>query len=359
MRGSEPPQRPLFSYVSLEDRIPKSHPLRKIRVIVDRGLEDSDALFDELYSREGRPSIPPERLLRALLLEVLFSVRSSRQLMEQLDYNLLFRWFVGLNADEPVWDASTFSKNRQRFIDGKVSDELFTALLERIQKKGLLSRDHFSVDGTLLRAWASHKSFKPKDEDEPPQDGHNTGRDFHGEVRRNDTHASTTDPDARLARKGNGMEAQLSHAGHLAIENRNGFVVDAAVNTPGGHAECEAALDMVARFPQGSTVGADKGYDRADFVEEARYLGVTPHVAQKDRNSAIDRRTTRHPGYAESQRKRKRVEEPIGWAKEYGGFRRCKLRGRAKVGWQWVFSLFAYNAIRLRRLWDAGLIAAF
>ena len=350
MRGRASGQQAMFSYVSLEQRVPSEHPLRRIRRFVDEALEALSSRFDALYAEQGRPSIPPERLLRALLLQVLHSIRSERQLMEHLDYNLLFRWFVGLEVDDRVWDPTTFTKNRDRLLRGDVSEAFFAAVLEQARRKHLLSREHFTVDGTLIEAWASQKSFRPKDG--PPDPG--GGRNFHGQSRTNDTHSSTTDPDARLARKGPGKEARLSFLGNLLVENRNGLIVNTRVKTVTGHGEVVAAVEMLSEIDGNHrvTVGADKGYDSADFVASARDLEVTPHVAQntKNRRSRIDGRTTRHRGYEVSLRQRPRVEGPIGWIKEFGLLRRPKLRGVRKVGWLFTWSAAVYNLVRMTNL---------
>jgi transposase len=336
MRGEDERSEGFFSYVRLEARIAPDHPLRAIRAVVDEALATLSRDFDKLYSREGRPSIPPERLLRALLLQAFYTVRSERQLMEQLDYNLLFRWFVGLSADDPVWDATTFCKNRDRLLDGEIARKVMTGVLNLPQVRKLLSSEHFSVDGTLIEAWASMKSFVPKDgSGEPPANkggGRNAERDFHGERRKNDTHSSTTDPDARLFRKGAGKEAKLCHMGNLMMENRNGLIVDARLTEANGTAERTTALAMIDdNAKPGSTVGGDKNYDTAEFVAGCRKRGCTPHVSQNDSNrrSAIDARTTRHVGYRISTIKRKRIEEPFGWIKTVGGLRKTRHRGRA------------------------------
>ena len=356
MRGEDEVPGQLFSYVRLEDRIPSDHPLRAIRELVDAALADLSRAFDKLYSREGRPSIPPERLLRALLLQAFYTVRSERQLMEQLNYNLLFRWFVGLSIDDAVWDATVFCKNRDRLLNGDIARKFMASILNLPRVRTLLSSEHFSVDGTLLEAWASMKSFVPKDgSGRPPSAGgsgsrRNADRNFRGEKRLNDTHSSTTDPDARLFRKGTGKEAKLCHMGHLMTENRNGLIVDARVTAATGTAERQAALDMIADNARpGSTVGGDKGYDAANFVSGCRQRGCVPHVAQNDvgRCSAIDRRTTRHPGYAISMVKRKQIEEPFGWIKTFGGLRKTRHRGRELVEWFFVLTATAYNLIRI------------
>jgi len=353
MRGDDQQQPAMFSYISPEARVPQDHPLRAIRTLVDEVLAELSPRFETLYSRVGRPSIPPEKLLRAQLLQILYTVRSERQLMEQLDYNLLFRWFVGLNMDDPVWDPTVFTKNRQRLLDGEVA----TAFLERVvgqaQRRGLLSGEHFTVDGTLLEAWAGLKSFQRKDDTaRPPDDPGNPTVDFHGERRSNETHASTTDPEARLARKGKGREAKLSYAGHAMIDNRHGLVVNAEATQATGTAEREAGLEMASALPEGSTMGADKGYDTHGFVEALRRLGVTPHVAQNtsNRSSAIDGRTTRHPGYLVSQQKRKLIEEVFGWLKTVGLMRKLRHRGTRRVDWLFTFAAAVYNLIRIRNL---------
>jgi transposase len=360
MRGGERKSEALFSYVDLEGRVPSTHPLRAIRGIVDAALVDLSPVFAGLYARLGRPSIPPEQLLRALLLQAFYSIRSERQLMERLDFDLLFRWFTGLGIDDRVWDASTFSKNRDRLLAGDVAARFLAQLLDRPEVRRLLSSDHFSVDGTLIQAWASTKSFRPKDggDDEPPTSGRNGSRDFRGERRSNATHASTTDPDALLYRKGPGMEARLCFLGHLLMENRNGLVVDAELTRASGHAERMAALAMLDRLPTTgpATLGADRGFDAKDFVAELRERWVTPHVARNTsgRRSAIDGRTTRHPGYALSQKARKRIEEAFGWLKTTAGQARTRYRGLQRVRWSFTFAAAAYNLIRLPKLLGAA-----
>jgi transposase len=359
MRGGDVRSDGLFSYVSCEARVPNDHPLRPIRAIVDEALEVLSPEFAKLYAPIGRPSIPPEKLLRALLLQAFYSVRSERQLMEQLDYNLLFRWFVGLAMDAPIWDVTVFTKNRERLLDGDVAAKFMVAVLSQPRVKALLSDEHFSVDGSLIEAWASIKSFKPKDEgDGPPEGGgRNAERDFHGERRRNESHASTTDPDARLYRKGRGKEAKLCHMGHLLMENRHGLIVDALLTPASGTAERAAALAMLGRQTgrHRATLGADKGYDAADFVVDLRALNVTPHIAQNSsRRSAINRRTTRHPGYATSQRVRKRIEEAFGWIKTTGGLRKTRHRGTERVGWTFTLTAAACNLVRLPKLLAAA-----
>jgi transposase len=356
MRGVDHHQPALFSYVSLEQRVPRDHPLRAIRQMVDDALAGLGSRFAQLYAQTGRPSIAPERLLRALVLQILYSVRSERLLMEQLDYNLLFRWFVGLDMDEGVWDASTFSQNRDRLLAGEIAQAFFAQVLSQARAQHLLSSEHFTVDGTLIEAWASLKSFKPKAgaPADPPDDPGNPTVNFRGEKRRNATHASTTDPDARLYKKAAGQEAKLGYLGHVLMENRNGLVVATRLTLATGTAEREAALAMVADLPRTGrvTVGADKAYDTQDFVAALRELQATPHVAQHTtgRRSAIDGRTTRHGGYGISQRKRKRVEEIFGWQKTVGLLRKVRHRGRALVSWIFTFTAAAYNLMRLRTL---------
>lgn len=361
MRGADSRSGELFSYVDLEKRVPASHPLRVIREIVNTALGSLSEGFSELYSGMGRPSISPEMLLRAMLLQAFYTVRSERQLMERIEFDLLFRWFVGLGIDEPVWDHSTFSKNRERLLAGDVAAKFLCAILGQARVSKLLSRDHFSVDGTLVEAWASMKSFRPRDEgndDGGDAGGRNTPVDFRGEKRSNATHASRTDPDAMLYKKGPGMEAKLCFIGHGLMENRSGLIVDARLTRVSGHAERLAALEMIephAERPGAITLGADRGYDAADFVEELREINVRPHVARNTngRRSAIDRRTTRHAGYAASQRIRKRIEEAFGWIKTVAGLRKTKLRGLAKVDWAFTFAAAAYNLVRLPRLLEA------
>lgn len=363
MRGGDEQTGELFSYVDLEARVRRDHPLRRIRAIVNEALSALGREFAALYSPIGRPSIPPEKLLRAMLLQAFYSIRSERLLMERLEYDLLFRWFVGIGVDDAAWDHSVFSKNRDRLLEGNVAAKFLSAVLAQPKVKKLLSTDHFSVDGTLIEAWASMKSVKPKggsgedDSGEPPaQDGgRNAEADFHGERRSNETHASTTDPDARLYRKGRGKEARLCFMGHGLMENRHGLLVDACLTLADGHGERVAALHMIesrADRPQAITLGADKAYDAEDFVNELRSVRVTPHVAQNTngRRSAIDRRTTRHGGYAVSQRIRKRIEEAFGWIKTVAGQEKTKLRGRDRVGWAFTFAAAAYNLVRLPKL---------
>ncbi|MDQ0391988.1 transposase [Labrys monachus] len=378
MRGVDVRTESLFSYVSCEARVPADHPLRAIRAIVDEALEVLSPEFDKLYSRHGRPSIPPEKLLRALLLQAFFTIRSERQLMEQMDYNLMFRWFAGLSMDAPIWDVTVFTKNRERLQEGDIAAKFLAALLSQPRVTALLSEDHFSVDGTLIEAWASIKGFKPKADraDSPDKDddggsgsvppasgaapegkpagGRNAERDFHGEKRSNRTHASTSDPDARLYKKGRGAAARLCHMGHFLMENRHGLIVDTELTLATGTAEREAALSMLRRrnARHRITVAADKAYDVAGFVADLRSIKVTPHVAQNttNRRSAIDGRTTRHAGYALSQRIRKRIEEGFGWIKTCGGLSKTRHRGTERVGWSFTLTAAACNLIRLPKL---------
>jgi transposase len=356
MRGDDPQQAAMFSYISPEERVPQEHPLRLLRAMVDAVLKELSPPFNLLYSYTGRPSIAPEQLLRALLLQVLYTIRSERLLMEQLDYNLLFRWFVGLNMDDPIWDPSTFSKNRERLLEGDVAHAFFDQVLAQAREHALLSDEHFTVDGTLIEAWAGQKSFKRKDAvpPSPPDDPGNPSIDFRGERRTNATHASTTDPDARLYKKAKGQEAKLCYLGHVLMENPHGLVVDTQVTQATGTAEREAALAMAEAIPgqQRVTLGADKNYDTRDCIRELRELRVTPHVAQNTtgRSSAIDGRTTRHPGYTVSQRKRKCVEEIFGWMKTVGLLRKTRYRGVARVGWMFTFAAAVYNLVRMRTL---------
>lgn len=399
MRGSDSQNGSLFSYVNLEERVPARHPLRKIKTVVDAALVDLDADFSALYAVDGRPGIAPERLLRAALVQILFSIRSETQLMEQMQYNLLFRWFVGLSVDEPVWVPTVFTKNRDRLLNADIARKLLAAILAHEKVAPLLSNDHFSVDGTLIEAWASFKSFKPKataggtvppDGDPPPPDaghasgtattetsaktdtaggaskmvtadttatneiGRNVERNWRGQTWSNATHASVTDPDARLFRKGKGKPAQLCYMGHVLTENRNGFVVEATLTHADGTAERRAAIEMLNAHEPGSTrritLGADKGYDAAEVVGTLRAMCVTPHIAAKAKGSAIDARTIRHASYAVSQRKRKLVEEPFGWGKTVGPIRKTMLRGIERVCAQFTLTMAAYNLARLPRL---------
>jgi len=348
----------MFSYVPLERRVPRDHPLRPMRAMVDAALSELSSRFSALYAKTGRPSIPPERLLRALLIQLLYSVRSERMLMEQLEYNLLFRWFVGLGMDDPVWDATVFTKNRDRLLAGDIAQAFFERVLEQARKKRLLSAEHFTVDGTLVEAWASQKSFQRREgggggpsDDDPG----NPTVSFRGEKRSNETHQSTTDPQARLLRRG--KEAKLGYLGHVLMENRHGLVVDARLSQASGTAEREAALAMAEQIPgrRRVTLGADRGYDVETFVAKLRSLGVTPHIAQHTtkRRSNIDERTVRHPGYAESQKRRKRIEEVFGWMKTVGLMRKTRHRGVARVGWMFIFTAAAYNLVRMRSLLGA------
>ncbi|WP_096785913.1 IS5 family transposase [Rhodobacter sp. CZR27] len=388
MRGTDETSGSLFSYVDLEERVPRRYPLRRIRRVVNDALISMDAEFDRLYADDGRPSIAPERLLRASLIQILFSVRSERQLMEQMQYNLLFRWFVGLGIDDPVWVPTVFSKNRDRLLTTDIAQKFLAAILAHREIAPLLSDEHFSVDGTLIKAWASVKSFQPKPEQEaeepgggpddppatppaaeaeptetkpetapmtPPKSGtRNAEVDFRGQKRSNATHASVTDPEARLYKKSPGAGAILCFMGHTLMENRHGFVVQAEVTQADGHAERKAALDMVHRHSPGSTkrltLGADKAYDAEEFVQDLRQACVTPHVAQKAKFSAINGRTTRHEGYAISQRCRKKIEEPFGWAKTVGPMAQTMLRGVKRIGAQFTLTMAACNLARLPRL---------
>lgn len=364
MRGQDNQQSDMFSYLSPEQRVRADHPLRAIRAMADLALWSMSSRFDGMYSQTGRPSIPPEKLLRAQLIQMLYSVRSERLLMEEIDYSVLFRWFVGMNLDEPVWDVTVFTKNRDRLLDGDVAREFLCEVVKQAQEKKLTSDEHFTVDGTLVEAWASLKSFQPKDgKTPPPDDPGNPTVDFHGEKRSNETHESTTDPDALLARKGNGKEAKLSYNGNLLIENRNGLIITTELFQANGTAERDAALVMIERLPGDNrvTVGADKAYDTRDFVAECRNMQVTPHVAQnikRSGGSAIDERTTRHAGYATSQTKRKRIEESFGWLKTIALMRKVRHRGIHKVGWVFTFAAAAYNLVRMRNLLASPVGAA-
>lgn len=346
MRGGDSKQEAMFSYISLESRVPQKHPLRPIRKMIDRALTELSPLFDEIYSHTGRRSIPPEQLLRAMMLQILYSIRGERQLVEQLDYNLLYRWFVGLSMDDEVWNHSVFSKNRDRFLGSEVAAELFERVLAQAREARLLSDEHFTVDGTMIEAWASHKSFQPQDNDD--SDG---PKDFHGDKRSNATHQSKTDADAKLYRKGRGKEAKLAYLGHALIENRNAIVVGGSATKATGTAEREAAAELISKIPGSHriTLGADKGYDTKAFVKELRTLNVTPHIAQK-KYSAIDARTTRHASYAKSLHARKRVEKVFGWVKQTGLMGKVKQRGVERVDQLMLFALTAYNLVRLRNL---------
>lgn len=353
MRGDDHHESEMFLYGSLEERVPEKHPLRPVRVMVDAALESMSKRFDEMYAKAGRPSIAPERLLRALLLQALYSIRSERMLVEQLEYNLLFRWFVGLNMSEPAWNHAVFSKNRERLLAGDVAHELFACVVEQARALKLLSDEHFTVDGTLIEAWASHKSFQAKD-------GGDDSDNFRGHTRRNDTHQSTTDPEAKLYRKGHGQESRMAYLGHVMMDNRHGIAIDTLLTEANGRAEREAALAMAAHLPgcnKRVTLGADKGYDTLDFVNGLRQYAVTPHVAQNTsgRSSRVDERTTRHDGYRQSQKKRKLVEQVFGWIKTTAGLRQTKHRGRDRVSWMFTFATAAYNLVRVRNIMEAAI----
>ncbi|MGH7626119.1 MAG: IS5 family transposase [Gemmatimonadaceae bacterium] len=367
MRGPDHPQTTMFSYVSIEDRIPADHPLRAIQALVNPMLAELSPRFQAMYARLGRPSIPPERLLRALLLQTLYTIRSERQLMEQLDYNLLFRWFVGLNPDDAVWVPTVFTKNRDRLIEGHIADAFLHEILKAADTRGLLSHEHFTVDGTLLEAWASHKSVRPTDDPAPPpsdNDPKNPTVNFRQETRSNATHQSVTDPDCRLARKSQGTGALLCHLGSVLMDNRHGLIVATDVRSPSGTAEREAGVEMLTTLEPRArrrTLGADKGYDALDFVADVRACHTSPHVspnihAHRPR-SAIDGRTTRHKGFALSQVKRKLVEEGFAWSKTIGGVRKLHHRGREKISWVFTFTNAAYNLVRMRTLIRAGVCA--
>jgi transposase len=352
VRGNDQQTGHLFSYLSPEQRVPHDHPLRPVREMTDAALRRLSPRFEALYSHTGRPSVPPEKLLRALLLQILYSVRSERLLMEQLEYNLLFRWFVGLSIDDEVWTPTTFTKNRDRLLEGDLAAAFFQDVVAQARGARLLSDEHFTVDGTLLEACASLKSFRERDAViPPPDDPGNPTVDFHGERRSNATHASRTDGDSRLTRKAAGHEAKLAYVGSVLMENRHGLVVDAAAVIASGTAERDTAIAQVTALPGGrKTVGADKGFDQRPFVEAVRAVGATPHVAQKTRGGAIDARTTRHAGYATSQRVRKRVEEIFGWMKTVGQLRKLRHRGVERVNWIFLFTAAAYNLVRMRTL---------
>jgi transposase len=365
MRGTDLQQGHVFSYLSPEQRVRKDHPLRPIRAMVDQILKQLSRKFDKMYARVGRPSIPPEQLLRALLLQMLYSVRSERLLVEEIDYNILFRWFVGLSLDDPVWDATVFTKNRDRLLEAEVAREFLERVVAHAREQGWTSDEHFTVDGSLLEAWASLKSFQPKDQGDwsPPDDPGNPSVDFHGQKRSNATHESKTDPEAQLARKGAGKEAKLSYCGNLLVENRHGLIVQSRVWEATGVAERYAALQMLEGIPgdQRVTVGGDKGFDTAEFVRECRHLHVTPHLAQNEARpggSALDGRTTRHAGYALSQKKRKRIEECFGWLKTIALLRKVRHRGTLKVDWIFTLASAAYNLVRMRNLMAAAIPAA-
>jgi transposase len=358
MRGDNEQQAGMYSYIMPEQRVPADHPLRPIRQMTDEIFKRLSPQFEKLYSHTGRPSIAPERLLRALLLQVLYSVRSERLLMEQLEYNLLFRWFVGLNMDDRIWDATTFSKNRERLLRGEIAEAFFAAVLDLARGKELLSDEHFTVDGTLVEGWASMKSFQPKDKsgrgpDDKPDDPGNPTVNFHGQKRSNETHQSTTDSDLRLFKKSDGQAAKLAYQGHVLMENRHGLVVNAALTRASGTAERDTALLLLGQPCKRVTLAGDKGYDTHGFVSDLRQRRITPHLAQNHKRrggSAIDQRTTRHPGYEISQRKRKRVEEIFGWLKTVGLLRKTRHRGLAVVGWIFKFATAAYNLVRIRNL---------
>lgn len=356
MRGEAEEPEAIFSYITPAQRVPADHPLRAVRKVVDSALETMSSRFQRLYARTGRPSIPPERLIRALLLQVLYTIRSERQLMEHLDYNILFRWFVGLGLDDRVWDATTFTKNRDRLLQGEVDKVFFEQILAEAADRGLLSSEHFTVDGTLVEAWAGIKSFQRKDgkDPDPPDGSRNPTVDFHKEERSNETHQSSTDKDSRLLRKGKGKEAKLCFMGHVVMENRNGLAVGGRVTRATGTTEGQEALGLLEDIPRQHriTVGGDKAFDNTDFVDGLRAQKATPHVAQNtsNRSSRIDRRTTRHTGYEISQRKRKRIEEIFGWLKTIGMMRKTRHRGVLRVGWMFRFALAAYNLIRIRNL---------
>ena len=352
MRGPDEQTSGLFSYLSPEQRVRPDHPLRAVRRMTDQVFVTLSPRLTTMYSDIGRPSIPPEQLLRALLLQYFYTVRSERLLMEEIDYSVLYRWFVGLGMDDPIWSPTTFSKNRDRLLQSDIATAFFAAVIDQARDAGLLSDEHFTVDGTLLEAWAGLKSFRRKNEgpQAPPDDPGNPTVNFHGESRRNDTHQSTTDPEARLARKGQGKEAKLSYAGHVLLDNRHGLVANVCVTAATGTAEREAALRLLAAAAPAATVGGDKGFDVPSFVAGVRALGITPHVAQKVTGSAIDARTTRHAGYAISQQKRKLIEQVFGWLKTVGGLRKLRHRGGELVDWIVTFAAAAYNLIRLRTL---------
>ena len=354
MRGVEDRSDALFLYVSPESFVPADHPLRPIRKMADKALASLSGEFERMYSHTGRPSVPPEVLLKSLLLQILFSIRSNRLLVEQLGYNILYRWFLGLSLEEKIWDHSTFSQNQERLIGTDIAGQFLQRIIAQAKEARLLSKDHFSVDGTLIDAWASIKSFQPRDGGPRPPSGRNDEVDFHGQIRKNDTHASTTDPESRLYRKGKGKESKLCYMGHTLMENRNGLVLDARVTPATGTAEREAAAEMILNIPgKGQvTVGADKGYDTAGFVAALRSMSATPHVAQNDTNrrSAIDGRTTRHPGYKVSGKVRKRIEEIFGWIKTVGTLRKVRYRGTEKVSWYFTLAVAAYNLVRMRNL---------
>ena len=356
MRGAPDPQLAMLTTLSTEELIPADHPIRRIRAVVDVVLAELDEVFDGMYAAGGRASVPPETLLKSTVLMAMYSIRSERAFCERLNYDLLFKWFLDMRIDQPAFDATTFTKNRERLLEHEVADEFFAAVVRQAKLRRYLSSDHFSVDGTLLQAWASHKSFKPKDG--PPSDpsaGRNAEVQWHGQQRSNDTHASTTDPQARLYRKSHNTAATLCYSGHLLMENRNALIVDADLTTADGYAERATALEMIARLPKSArrrTVAGDKGYDTRGFIADARGLGFTPHVAQNTtrQRSAIDGRTTRHPGHAVSMRIRKRIEEPFGWIKTIGGGRKLRYIGRERNRWWFKITAAVYNLIRITAL---------
>ncbi len=361
MRGTDTQtQIEMYSYIPLETRIPAKHPLRKIREILDSVLEEMDKEFDALYSHTGRPSVPPEMLLKALFLQILYGIRSERLLLEQIDFNFLYRWFVGLKADDKIWDETVFSKNRERLLTGEIADKLFEKVIALANKKHLVSNEHFTVDGTLVEAWASLKSFQKKESEKKDRkddgDPGNPSVDFHGETRRNDTHESKTDPEAKLYRKSKGQTAKLSYMGHVLMENRNGLAVGADATIAGYYAEHDAALVMIDEIETKGkkTLGADKHYDNDNFCDELRKRSVTPHVAMnvhaRKHRSAIDGRTTRHEGYEVSQRKRKRVEEIFGWLKAFSIMRRPHFRGLDRIEYLFKFAVSVYNILRIRNI---------
>lgn len=359
MRGNRPDQNDLYSYIALEDRVPAKHPLRPLREIIDSVLKSMSKKFDKLYAKTGRPSVPPEMLVKTLFLQVLYGIRSERLVLEQLDFNLLYRWFVGMTMDQDIWDETVFTKNRDRLFAGEALDAFFAKVLEEADKRGLLSHEHFSVDGTLIESWASLKSFRHKDNpaaNDNDGDPGNPSVNFHGETRRNETHQSTTDTEARLYRKGNGKEARLYYMGHVLMENRNGLAVGLTASSAGYHEERKSALRMLKDINRRKriTLGGDKGYDREDFVAALQAAGVTPHIAQnihsRKHSSAIGGRTTRHAGYGISQRKRKLVEEIFGWAKQASILRRPHFRGLKRIGAFFKFVISVYNLLRIRNL---------
>jgi len=354
MRGMQDRSDALFLYVSPESFVPADHPLRPIRVMADKALASLSDEFKRMYSHTGRPSVPPEVLLKSLLLQILFSIRSNRLLVEQLGYNILYRWFLGLSLEEAIWDHSTFSQNQERLIGTDIAGQFLQRIIEQAKEARLLSKDHFSVDGTLIEAWASIKSFQPRDGGPRNRSGRNGEVDFHGQILKNDTHASTTDPESRLYRKGKGKESKLCYMGHTLMENRNGLVLDAQVTPATGTAERKTAVDMILKIPgkRRVTIGADKGYDTEGFVAALRSMSATPHVAQNNtrRKSAVDRRTTRHPGYEASGKVRKRIEEIFGWLKTVGTLRKARYRGTEKLSWYFTLAVAAYDLVRMRNL---------